>query len=319
MKQHITLLLALLCSQLSLGQAANSQLPTANYYSGPIIDMHAHAYVPEDPFLRMLGKEEYLPLIDSTFTAAASLEVLQAETMQLYKEHKVVKAMIMRGDLWKEAYPDLVITGNAGNKSVEELRESIQSGITQVIGEMAPHYSGKSPGDPEVIAYLDLAEEFDIPVGFHLYPGGPPGGAYFAYPLTRARQAKPLQLEDLLFERRNMRIYIMHGGWPFLEDMKALMFAHPQVYVDISVINWIIPRAEFHDFLQGLVKAGFGKRIMFGIDHMIWPQAIPLAIENVQSADFLTAEQKADIFFHNAVRFLESKGGSAHRAVPGKP
>lgn len=36
---------------------------------------------------------------------------------------------------------------------------------------------------------------------------------------------------------------------------------------------------------------------------MSWPDAIGLAIEAVDSAPFLTPEQKRDIFYANAVRF----------------
>jgi predicted TIM-barrel fold metal-dependent hydrolase len=52
------------------------------------------------------------------------------------------------------------------------------------------------------------------------------------------------------------------------------------------------------------VDAGFGKRIMFGSDAMVWPQTIPVAIESIESAEFLTEEQKRDIFYNNAARFL---------------
>jgi predicted TIM-barrel fold metal-dependent hydrolase len=37
---------------------------------------------------------------------------------------------------------------------------------------------------------------------------------------------------------------------------------------------------------------------------MIWPETIGLAIETIESADFLTDEQKRDIFYNNAARFL---------------
>jgi uncharacterized protein len=74
------------------------------------------------------------------------------------------------------------------------------------------------------------------------------------------------------------------------------------------VIDWALPRAEFHTYLRRLVESGFGKRIMFGSDQMLWPQAIGWAIENVESAPFLTAERKRDIFYNNAVRFFRLKG-----------
>lgn len=62
---------------------------------------------------------------------------------------------------------------------------------------------------------------------------------------------------------------------------------------------------HMHAYLERLVNAGFGERIMFGSDQMYWPEAIGLAIEGVESADFLTEEQKRDIFFNNAVRFFQ--------------
>jgi predicted TIM-barrel fold metal-dependent hydrolase len=35
-----------------------------------------------------------------------------------------------------------------------------------------------------------------------------------------------------------------------------------------------------------------------------WVEAIDLAIEGIESATFLTKEQKRDIFYNNAARFL---------------
>jgi predicted TIM-barrel fold metal-dependent hydrolase len=52
------------------------------------------------------------------------------------------------------------------------------------------------------------------------------------------------------------------------------------------------------------VEAGFGKRILFGSDQMVWPEALRIAIENVEAAEFLTLSQKRDIFYNNAARFL---------------
>jgi predicted TIM-barrel fold metal-dependent hydrolase len=37
---------------------------------------------------------------------------------------------------------------------------------------------------------------------------------------------------------------------------------------------------------------------------MVWPGAIDIAIEGIRSADFLSEEQKRDIFYNNAARFL---------------
>jgi uncharacterized protein len=89
-----------------------------------------------------------------------------------------------------------------------------------------------------------------------------------------------------------------------LERTLALLWEHPDVYVEIGVINWYVPRPAFHRYLRGLIEAGFEERIMFGSDQMNWPDAIPLAIDGVESADFLTDAQRSAIFHDNAARFL---------------
>ena len=52
------------------------------------------------------------------------------------------------------------------------------------------------------------------------------------------------------------------------------------------------------------MEAGFGKRVMFGSDQMVWPQAIEVGIRSINEATFLTEHQKRDIFYNNAARFL---------------
>jgi predicted TIM-barrel fold metal-dependent hydrolase len=43
---------------------------------------------------------------------------------------------------------------------------------------------------------------------------------------------------------------------------------------------------------------------MFGSDQVVWPEAIGMAIAGIESADFVTEEQKRDIFCRNAASFL---------------
>jgi predicted TIM-barrel fold metal-dependent hydrolase len=76
---------------------------------------------------------------------------------------------------------------------------------------------------------------------------------------------------------------------------------------------------EFHRYLRRLVEAGYGERVMFGSDQMSYPDALRIAIENVESADFLTPAQKRDIFYNNAVRFLRLPPNGVPEAAAGRP
>ena len=102
-----------------------------------------------------------------------------------------------------------------------------------------------------------------------------------------------------------LRVSLMHAGWPMLDDLLAVMWTHPQVYVDVGAISYALPRSGFHDYLRRIVEAGFVKRVMFGSDQMVWPETLETAIQAVESATFLTAPQRRDFFYNNAARFLK--------------
>jgi len=103
---------------------------------------------------------------------------------------------------------------------------------------------------------------------------------------------------------------VMHYRSPLVDDMIALLYSYPQVYVDVGQNDWGFPRKHFYSQLRRLVDAGLGKRIMFGSDEMTWPETIRIAVETIESADFLSHEQKRDIFCRNAARFLRLDGNS---------
>ena len=217
---------------------------------------------------------------------------------------------------WRTAAPDRIIPaasfrapgrdpqGRPLYRPLSELRRLVAEGKIAVFAEVAPQYDGMSPADPVLEPYFALAEELDIPIGLHMGEGPPGGPNVQGYSQYRVKMGNPLLLEDVLIKHPRLRIYVMHFGSPFVDDMIALLYSYPQVYVDVAQNDWGFPRKHFHAQLRRLVEAGFGKRILFGSDQMIWPDTIRLARETIESADFLTAEQKRDIFYNNAARFL---------------
>jgi predicted TIM-barrel fold metal-dependent hydrolase len=191
---------------------------------------------------------------------------------------------------------------------IDELRQLFESGQLQVMGEITAQYAGVAPNDPKLEPYYALAEELGVP--FCLHTGfGPPNSPYMGDPDFRMRYGNPLLLEDVLVKHPNLRIYIAHGGYPFIEETIAVMMMYPQVYVDISAINWLLTPEEFHAYLKQLVDARLGKRILFGTDQMIWSEAVEMSINAIESAAFLTQEQKQDIYFNNAADFLKLDKG----------
>jgi hypothetical protein len=276
----------------------------------PIIDMHLHSFSGADSGEANMPN----PVTGKLSSATSDEEIMQASFMEM-RRYNIVKA-VTSGPLevlfrWKSAETNTIIGGlyyfeGTSLPSVEQLRQLFIEGKLEVLGELAIQYSGLSLSDSLFEPYLNLAEELDIPVGVHTGLG-PAGTPYTCCPKFRVTYGNPVLIEEVLVRHPKLRIYLMHGGWPYLEETIAIMSVYLQVYADLATINWIIPREEFHEYLRGLIRAGFGERLMFGSDQMEWPEAIGMAIEGIESATFLSEEQKRDIFYNNAVHFLRLK------------
>jgi predicted TIM-barrel fold metal-dependent hydrolase len=276
----------------------------------PIIDMHMHAFPAE-----YMGELSIANPVTGKPSGVASDDELMIATLTEMHRYNIIKAVVS-GPLdivhrWKSKEPKLIIGGVHFDEltllpDVEQLRQLYITSQLGVLGELAAQYVGLILSDTLFEPYLALAEELDIPVGVHTGLG-PQGTPYTCCPKFRVTYGNPILIEEVLIKFPKLRLYLMHGGWPYLEETKAIMAVYPQVYADLAVINWIIPRNEFHEYLRELIQAGLGKRLMFGSDQMVWPEAIGLAIEGIESAAFLSQEQKRDIFYNNAAHFLKLK------------
>ncbi len=281
--------------------------PSVAQDRGPIIDMHLHAFG-FDEFGAPPPPNEITGLVPSARTDEAAMRATLAEM----QKHNVVLA-VASGALpdvlrWVSTDPARLMGGFGVGPldalpDVASLRRIAKDKQMAVLGELGLQYQGLSASDQEVAPYFALAEELDVPVAMHTGLGGS-GTAYTCCPKFRASLGNPATVEDMLARHPKLRLYLMHAGYPYLAETKAILHSYPQVYVDIAGLNWTLPRAEFHTYLKALIDAGFGKRIMFGSDQMVWPDAIGQAVAGVEQANFLSTEQKRDIFYNNAAVFL---------------
>lgn len=303
----------------------------------PIIDMHLHALDvgefgppplkigapfkiwgandPQQNFGDTFLKEQQTgEWSDHNITSARTNEELEQFTIEVLRRRNIYGVLSGSQEKvrkWKAAEPKHIINGvywdfshiKSEKLDADSLRRLFKTGEFKVFAEVAIQYEGIVASDSVFEPYLKMAEELDVPIGIHTGPG-PPGASYQGAPNYRARMHSPLVLEEALIKHPKLRMYAMHAGWPMIDDMVAMLYTYPQLYVDLGVIDYIIPTNEFYGYLKRLVDAGFGKRIMYGSDQMIWPGAMERSIDNIQKAPFLTEQQKRDIFFNNAARFL---------------
>ncbi|HEX2804443.1 MAG TPA: amidohydrolase family protein [Sphingomicrobium sp.] len=311
----------------ALGMAAAQAPPPP-----PIIDMHMHAMAADaqgPPPLAMCTPFGEFPAWDQRNSygdqlmhrfkqptckdpiwSSKSDDALMRETLAVMERRNIRAVLSGPADkvaTWRKAAPDRfwpALTLSLQDKvAPEELERMHSAGDLDVLGEVITQYDGIEPNDPRMEPYWALAERLDIPVQIHVGPG-PPGVIYIGASGYRARMHSALSMEEVLVRHPKLRVYLAHAGYPLIDDLLTLMYAHPQVYVDTGVIIFTQPRAAFYRYLQRIVEAGFGKRVMFGSDQMVWPGVIERSIGVIEDAPFLTPEQKRDILYNNAARFL---------------
>lgn len=300
----------------------------------PIIDMHVHALAADDqgpppmamcvPIDPMPTWDTALPTIQNFITpfknppcanpiwSPQTTEEVMRRSLAVMERNNIIGVVSGRVSIltpWVAAAPERVMPSLTPDIPIAEtfgaeLAQLKKDGRIAVLGELGFQYEGIAPDDPRLEPLWAAAEANDIPVALHMGPG-PPGIAYMPGMGYRARLSSPLLLEDVLLRHPRLRVNIMHAGFPMLDDTLALLYAHPQVYLDTGVIVYTQPRAAFYRYIGALVDAGFGKRIMFGSDQMVWPETMEIGIGVIREAPFLSESQKRDILYNNAARFLK--------------
>src|SRR5690606_2611934 len=282
----------------------------------PIIDMHMHTGLPHEVPAGTPALCRPEPC-EGGGPATVDPTKLMEKTLEAMDRYNIVKGFLSGVDLlavekWASTAPGRFISSpfilKAGKSELEKLRPKYESGHFGGMGEIGTQLNGVPPNDPSLEPYFKLAEELDLPVLIHTLGIGP------YMPHFRSAAGSPLLLEDVLVRHPTLRLFAEHAGYPYRDEMIAVMYQYPQLYADVSTISWVIPRTAFYDYLEAFVKAGLGKRLMFGSDQMAWPEKIGAAVEAIEQAPFLTPEQKRDIFYNNAARFLRLEESDLSRA-----
>lgn len=277
-------------------------------YRGPIIDMHMHA--PQDVY----GGPGYLPCYPRPCQgpprAAKSIDEVFDMTIDAMNRHNIVLGFLsdMSGadvDVvyqWANAAPGRFLASpyicDPDDVDLAFIEGEYVAGRLAGMGELGSQKCGLAIDDPSLAGIFALAAKYDVPVLVHSHGTGAPTEQF------RISLGNPMHIEEVLVQHPELRLYIEDAGFPFLEETVALMYNYPNVYGDLANLGWMKPRSVFHKYLRELVEYGLGDRLFFGTDQMQWPEAIDEAVEAIQSAEFLTPEQKADIFYNNAARFL---------------
>ena len=276
-------------------------------YRGPIIDVHLHAQTSED-----LAQPAPNPATGDLSPKTPAEHM--ARSLEIMKNRNVVLGIVSGSSVaavqaWDAAAPDRIMKGIGVDDpsqfmKPEELDRLFREKRLDAFGEVAAQYAGYSPSDPAFDAYWAVAAKHGVPVGIHT-GGAPPRTPYTCCPKFRLTLGDPLLLEDMLVKYPKLKVYVMHAGGFFPQNALMLMTMYPHIYVDIGALSWTpIAGDLLEPFLREVKRRRMLDRVMFGSDQMRWPEAIALAIDRVNRLEFLTGDEKQDIFYDNAAKFL---------------
>ena len=276
----------------------------------PIIDMHAHAFAAN-------GEKDYYgnpsPVDD---------DILCLQTYEAYRKWNVVKAVISGSleyvERWKSKDVDnRMIRGilmfspdlnyrypHWGGIEISRFEELVKNGKIEVFGEIGAIYGGTTLNDPGWQPYLAICAQYDIPVCVHTGDMAP--NAHSWAPEARLSLGDPYLIEAVLLRYPKLRVYLAHAGIEWDEHTLSLLNVHPNLYTDVSCLLWIDPMAKRtgREFLAKVKEDKNLDRVMFGSDQIRHPHGIGMSIEYLNSLEFLSDQDKRDILYNNAARFL---------------
>ncbi|NNE31956.1 MAG: amidohydrolase family protein [Winogradskyella sp.] len=186
--------------------------------------------------------------------------------------------------------------------SETELREIYKSGNFKSLGESMFNYYGIPPTDTRLEPYWKIAEEFNLPVGIHADSGPPVENVNKGEkPNYDPVFANPELLIPILKKHPKLKLYLMHYGGEYSEQSIQLMKAYPQIYCEISAVSMFMPKKVWEPNVKKLYSEGLGNRLMFASDYF---GTVRKNMEIIYNLDWLSDQQKRDIYYNNAAQFL---------------
>jgi predicted TIM-barrel fold metal-dependent hydrolase len=175
--------------------------------------------------------------------------------------------------------------------------------------KLYPH-SGFYPNDPRLTRTYELCSGLGVPVVVHTGPK--------AVRWQWMKYNQPIYVDDVATNFPDLKIVMCHGGYPWTEEFLAVVCLNPNIWVDLTFMDYIERTFRIPDFVEStvrrLVELIGAQRLLWGSEgpYMNLPlfgQHGPDYYERSQDSlvrrfAFLSEDEKADILGRNAVRLL---------------
>ncbi len=175
--------------------------------------------------------------------------------------------------------------------------------------KLYPH-AGFYPNDPRLEGVYRCCEELGTPVVIHT--------GVKAVRWQRMKYNRPIYVDDVATSFPRLPVVMCHGGFPWVDEFLAVAHGNPNVWVDISFLDYV--ERAFHregltaEVVRSLVPVVGAERLLWGsegpyMDLPLYGRHGPDYYARsrqflVERFDFLDARQQKAILGDNAARLL---------------
>jgi uncharacterized protein len=167
-----------------------------------------------------------------------------------------------------KSYPDIFVAGFLGLNPIEddymvdvieyEVKERKFQGVN-----IQPYACRLHANDKRFYPIYDKCQELKIPVTIH---------TSINFSVNRTIDyGRPIYLDEIACDFPDLIIVANHGGWPWLAEMIAVAWKHPNVYIEIGAVSpkYIAKSGSGWEPLLCYGNAFLQDKVLFATDNML--------------------------------------------------
>lgn len=182
-------------------------------------------------------------------------------------------------------------------KAVREIRRSYDLGLRGVA--VRPFMFGIPPHHAKMYPIYSTCVELDIPIWFHLS---------INYSTNNMEVERPIYLDIVAQDFPELKIIAGHGGWPWVNELVAVAWRNPNIYIDIAsyLPKYIGMKGTGWEPLIHFGNSVLQDKILFGSTWLFMGMSIKQLADGVMELP-LKEEVKRKWLYENAARLLGIK------------
>ncbi len=181
-----------------------------------------------------------------------------------------------------------------GMDAVREIRRSYDLGLRGVA--VRPFMFKIPPSHAKMYPIYSTCVELEIPIWFHLSVN---------YSTLSMEVERPIYLDVVAQDFPELKMIAGHGGWPWINEMVAVAWRNPNIYIDIAsyLPKYIGMNGTGWEPLIHYGNSILQDRILFGSTWLFMGQSIKQLADGVMNLP-LKDKVKRKWLYHNAARLL---------------